>query len=262
MVLALTSDTATQEAMFDAADSILAQKLQQIAGIGQVQVGGSSQPAVRAEVNPLLLSKLGISLDQARASINNSNAHLPTGLVSDSSHSVLLNTNDQLFHADEYSRLVIAYNKGAPVRLSDVATVVNGQVNILNTGLINGKPMVELDLYRQPSANIIDTVDRVNAVLPVLRASIPPSIKLSTASDRTITIRSSVRDVEISLVISIVLVVAGDFCFSAQLLGYGHSCRGRAGIADRNLWRDVLAGIFHRQSFLDGADDFHGICRG
>ena len=150
MVLALTSDTATQEAMFDAADSILAQKLQQIAGIGQVQVGGSSQPAVRAEVNPLLLSKLGISLDQVRAAINGSNAHLPKGALSDRNPHILLNTNDQLFRAEEYGRLIIAYNKGAPVRLSDVATVVDGQVNILNAGLINGKPMVELDLL--PSA--------------------------------------------------------------------------------------------------------------
>ena len=213
MVLALTSDTATQEVMFDAADSVLAQKLQQIAGIGQVQVGGSSQPAVRAEVNPLLLSKLGISLDQVRNSINDSNAHLPKGSISDGAHNIMLNTNDQLFRAAEYGPLVIAYNNQAPVRLSDVATVVDSQVNILNTGLINGKPLVELDLYRQPDANIIDTVDGVKAVLPLLRASIPPSIKLTVAQDRTITIRASVHDVEVSLVISIVLVVLVIFAF-------------------------------------------------
>ncbi len=213
MVLALTSDTSTQEAMFDVADSILAQKLQQVEGIGQVQVGGSSQPAVRAEVNPLLLSKLGISLDQARAAINGANAHSPKGSVSDGTHTVLLNSNDQLFRAADYGQLVIAYNHGAPVRLSDVATVVDSQVNILNTGLINGKPLVELDLFRQPTANIIDTVDHVKAVLPLLRASIPPAILLTEASDRTITIRASVRDVEISLVISIVLVVLVIFAF-------------------------------------------------
>jgi len=217
MILALTSDTATQAAMFDAADSILAQKLQQIAGIGQVQVGGSSQPAVRAEVNPLLLSKLGISLDQVRVSINDSNAHMPKGSISDGAHNIMLNTNDQLFRAAEYGPLVIAYNNQAPVRLSDVATVVDSQVNILNTGLINGKPLVELDLYRQPSANIIDTGDRVKDVLPLLRASIPPAIKLTEAQDRTITIRASVRDVEISLVISIVLVVLVIFAFLHSL---------------------------------------------
>ena len=213
VVLSLTSDTATQEAMFDVADSILAQKLQQVEGIGQVQVGGSSQPAVRAEVNPLLLSKLGISLDQVRAAINDSNAHLPKGSISDGEHTVLLNTNDQLFRAAEYRKLVIAYNNRAPVRLSDVATVVDSQVNILNIGLINGRSGVELDLFRQPSANIIDTVDHVNAVLPLLRASIPPAIKLTVASDRTTTIRASVRDVEISLIISILLVVLVIFAF-------------------------------------------------
>ena len=213
MVLALTSDTASKETMFDLADSILAQRLQQIAGIGQVQVGGSSQPAVRAEVNPLLLSKLGIGLDQVRAAINGSNAHLPKGAVSDRARNILLDTNDQLFRADDYGRLIIAYNNKAPVRLADVATVVNGQLNILNTGLINGKPMVELDLFRQPSANIIDTVDHVKAVLPMLRASIPPSINLTVAQDRTITIRASVHDVEITLVIAVLLVILVIFAF-------------------------------------------------
>jgi multidrug efflux pump len=217
MVMALTSNTATQEQMFDAADSILAQKLQQIAGIGQVVVGGSSQPAVRAEVNPLRLSKLGISLDQVRTAINGANAHLPKGALSDQSHTVFLNTNDQLFRAEQYQPLIIAYNNGAPVHLSDVATVVNSQVNVLNAGLINGKPMVELDLFRQPSANIIDTVDRVKAVLPLLRASIPPAMSLDASQDRTITIRASVRDVEVTLVISIVLVVLVIFVFLHSL---------------------------------------------
>ena len=213
MVLALTSPTVTKEAMFDVADSILAQKLQQIEGVGQVQVGGSSQPAVRAEVNPLQLSKLGISLDQVRTSINVANAHSPKGSVADLDRRILLNTNDQLFRADDYGKLVIAYNNNAPVRLSDVANVVDGQLNIINAGLINGKPMVELDIYRQPSANIIETVDRVKAVLPMLRASISPSITLIQAQDRTITIRASVHDVEITLVIAVLLVILVIFAF-------------------------------------------------
>jgi multidrug efflux pump len=213
MVLALTSDTETKEAMFDVADSILAQKLQQIEGIGQVQVGGSSQPAVRAEVNPLLLSKLGISLDQVRNAINIANAHEPKGSVADTNRRILLNTNDQIFRADDYGKLIIAYNNNAPVRLSDVATVVDGQLNIINAGLINGKPMVELDIYRQPAANIIDTVDRVKEVLPMLRASISPAINLIQAQDRTITIRASVHDVEITLVIAVLLVILVIFAF-------------------------------------------------
>ena len=217
MVLALTSETATQEEMFDAADSILAQKLQQVEGIGEVDVGGSSQPAVRAEVNPLLLSKLDISLDEARAAINNANSNVPKGSLSDGTKTIILNSNDQLFHARDYGNLVIAYHNKAPVRLSDVATVVDGQVNILNTGLINGRKMVELDLFRQPSANVIDTVDHVQAVLPLLRASIPPAMKLTVAQDRTTTIRASVRDVEITLVISIILVVFVIFAFLHNL---------------------------------------------
>jgi len=217
MVMALTSATATQEQMFDVADSILAQKLQQIGGIGQVAVGGSSQPAVRAEVNPLRLSKLGISLDQVRAAINGANAHSPTGSLSDQTHTVFLSTNDQLLRAAEYRPLIIAYNNGAPVHLSDVATVIDNQVNVLNAGLINGKPMVELDLYRQPSANIIDTVDRVKAVLPLLRASIPPAMNLDASQDRTVTIRASVHDVEATLLISIVLVVLVIFVFLHSL---------------------------------------------
>ena len=199
--------------MFDVADSILAQKLQQIEGIGQVQVGGSSQPAVRAEVNPLLLSKLGIGLDQVRARLmapmpicRKVPVRIPIAALS-------WIPMTSLFHADDYGRLIIAYNNNAPVRLSDVATVVDGQLNIINAGLINGKPMVELDLYRQPSANIIDTVDRVKEVLPLLRASISPSINLIQAQDRTITIRASVHDVEVTLVIAVLLVILVIFAF-------------------------------------------------
>ena len=257
MVLALTSPTVTKEAMFDVADSILAQKLQQIEGVGQVQVGGSSQPAVRAEVNPLQLSKLGISLDQVRTSINVANAHSPKGSVADLDRRILLNTNDQLFRADDYGKLVIAYNNNAPVRLSDVANVVDGQLNIINAGLINGKPMVELDIYRQPSANIIETVDRVKAVLPMLRASISPSITLIQAQDRTITIRASVHDVEITLVIAVAAGHPGDFRFSPQRLGHRHSQRGRASLPGRNLWRDVPAGLHHRQSLAHGPHHLH-----
>ena len=262
MVMALTSDTATQEAMFDVADSILAQKLQQIPGIGQVAVGGSSQPAVRAEVNPLLLSKLGISLDQVRTAINGANAHLPKGALSDQNHTIILDANDQLFRAEDYGRLIIAYNNRAPVHLSDVATVIDGQVNNLNTGLINGKPMVELDLFRQPSANIIDTVDRVKAVLPLLRASIPPSINL-TAGARPHGNHSRVRARRRGESDHFDRSGGpGDFCLSPQHSGHSHSRRGRAGIADRNLWRHVPAGLFHRQSFTDGADHFNGLCGG
>ncbi len=213
MVLALTSATATQQQMYDEADSILAQKISQIAGIGLVQVGGSSQPAVRAEINPMLLSKLGISLDEVRTALGSANANAPKGALSDANHIRIIQTNDQLFHASEYAPLIIAYRNGAPVRLSDVATVWDGQANTFNAGSVNGKPSVLLQLYRQPSANIIETVDRVRALLPLLQASIPPAIRIDVAQDRTVTIRSSVKDVEITLVISVVLVILVVFVF-------------------------------------------------
>ena len=213
MQLGLTSDTATQPQLYDVAESILAQKIQQIAGIGQVTLGGSSRPGVRAEINPLQLSNLGVGLDQVAAALNAANAHSPKGQLSNDADRYLLNVNDQLFLAKDYAPLIVAYHNGAPVRLSDVATVVDGQENIRNAGSVNGQHSVILQLFRQPQANIIDTVDRVRAVMPLLQASIPPSIHISVAQDRTTVIRASVHDVEITMGISVLLVVLVVFAF-------------------------------------------------
>jgi len=213
MVLALTSDTATQQQMYDAADSILAQKISQVSGIGQVNVGGSSQPAVRVEVNPLLLSKLGVGLDQVRIALAAANANVPKGSLSNGERTTVLNDNDQLFVAREYAPLIVAYRNGAPVRLSDVATVVDGQQNSRNAGTVNGRHSVLLQLFRQPTANTIETVDRVRALLPLLRASVPPSIQIDVSQDRTVTIRASVHDIEVTLVISVLLVILVVFFF-------------------------------------------------
>jgi multidrug efflux pump len=213
MVLALTSDTATVQQMFDVADSILAQKIAQIDGIGQVNVSGSSQPAVRVEINPLLLSKLGVGLDQVRAALAAANANSPKGSLSNQENSSILNDNDQLFVARDYAPLIIAYHNGAPVRLSEVANVIDGQQNSRNAGTVNGRRAVLLQLFRQPSANTIATVDRVRALLPLLQASIPPSIQISVSQDRTITIRASVHDIEVTLVISVLLVILVVFAF-------------------------------------------------
>ncbi len=211
--LALTSDTATQPQLYDVAESILAQKLQQVAGVGQVNLGGSSRPGVRAEVNPLQLSDLGVGLDQVATALNNANAHSPKGQISNYDSSYILNDNDQLFVAKDYAPLIVAYHNGAPVRLSDVASVIDSQENIRNAGLVNGEHSVILQLFRQPQANIIDTVDRVRAVLPLLQASIPPSILIRVTQDRTTTIRASVADVEVTMGISVLLVVLVVFFF-------------------------------------------------
>ena len=218
LVLSLTSDTATQPQMYDVADSILAQKIAQVDGVGLVQVGGSSRPAVRAEVNPLLLSKLGLGLEDVRTALASANANRPKGALVDNQQMRVLNDNDQLFVAKQYAPLIIAYRNGAPVRLSDVASVVDSQEDLRNAGSVNGKPSVLLTVYRQPQANIIETVDGVMAILPLLQASIPPSIRIGIAQDRTTTIRASVHDIEVTLIISVLLVILVVFSFLRSIL--------------------------------------------
>jgi len=213
LLLGLTSDTQTVPQMYDAADSILAQKLSQVNGVGQVFVWGSSQPAVRAEVNPTLLNKLGVGLDTVRNALNAANANHPKGQVSDSRTSYSFSATDQLFTADQYRPLIMSYNNGAPVRLGDVAKVEDALADTRNLGLVNGKPGIIMPIFRQPGANIIETVDRVIALMPYLQSSISPAIKLSVVMDRTTTVRASVKDIERTLLISIVLVILVVFLF-------------------------------------------------
>src|SRR5579864_2227056 len=213
LLLGLTSNTMTVPQMYDAADSILAQKLSQVQGVGQVFVWGSSQPAVRAEVNPTLLNKLGVGLDNVRNALSAANANRPKGQVSDNSTSQTLDTTDQLFTADQYRPLIVAYNNGAAVRLGDVAEVTDSVSDVRNLGLINGKPGILLAIFRQPGANIIDTVDRVRALMPYLQFSISPAMTLSIVMDRTTSVRASVKDIERTLLISIALVIMVVFVF-------------------------------------------------
>ena len=217
MVLTLTSDTATNPQMYDVADSILAQKIQQIPGVGVVNLQGSSKPAVRAEMNPLQLSKMGVGLAQVGNALNAANSHSPKGGLADSSHGFMINDNDQLYVARDYAPLIVAYKNGAPVRLSDVATVLDAGESNRNLGLAEGKPSVQVEISRQPQANIIATVDQIRALLPYLRASIPASIHLAVVQDRTTTIRASVHDVEVSLIISVALVIFVVFVFLRNL---------------------------------------------
>jgi len=213
MILALTSDTETVPQMYDAADSILSQKLAQVSGVGQVFVGGAAQPGVRAEVNPTLLNKLGVGLDTVRNALNLANANRAKGEVSSGTTTWTFSDNDQLFTADQYRPLIVAYNNGAPVRLGDVANVQDSVVDVRNVGLANGKPSVLIIVFRQPGANIIETVDRVIALMPYLQSSISPAIQLSIALDRTVTVRASVKDIEFTLVLSIILVILVVFAF-------------------------------------------------
>ncbi|MFC5473467.1 efflux RND transporter permease subunit [Paraherbaspirillum soli] len=213
MILSLTSDSMTQGQMYDAADSILAQKLSQVKGVGQVNVGGSSQPAVRVELNPAALNKYGISSADVRTAIAATNANRPKGVLEDGDKNWQIYANDQAQTAAEYLPLIVSYRNGAPVRVSDVATVVDSVADLRNAGSANGKPSVLVILNRQPGANIIETVDSVRALLPQLRASIPAAINLNVALDRTPTIRASLRDTEHTLLLSIGLVIMVVFLF-------------------------------------------------
>ncbi len=213
LIIGLTSDTVRPGQMYDAASSILQQKLSQIVGVGQVNVGGSALPAVRVEINPTQLGHLGISLEDVRTALSNANTNRPKGELSDEHNSWALSTTDQLLKADQYQPLIIKYANGAPVQLSDVALVRDSVENVRTAGMVDGKNAVLIIIFRQPGANIIDTVDRVRAALPQLGASISPAISLKVVMDRTTTIRASVRDVELSLIISISLVIMVVFLF-------------------------------------------------
>ncbi len=217
MILVMTSDTLTKDAMYDAADSILGQKLSQIEGIGQVFIWGSSQPAVRIEANPFILNKMGLGLEAVRTAIDGENVLLAKGSLQGDQKSWMIKDNDQMKKAADYRPLVVAYRNGAPVRLSDVATVEDSYSNIYNSGSFNGKPSVLAVLFRQPGANIIATVDRVIAALPFLKASIPQGIELQVGLDRTTTVRASVADVQRTLIISVILVVLVVFVFLREI---------------------------------------------
>jgi multidrug efflux pump len=213
-ILSLTSATKTRGQMYDAASTVLQPALSQLEGIGQVTIGGSALPAVRVEINPLALFKYGIGLEDVRAALASANAHSPKGSVDDAAgRHFQIYTNDQANLAADYKPLVIAYRNGAAVRLTDIAEVNDDVENIRNAGLANGQPAVLVILYRQPGGNIIDTVDRVYAALPQLRASVPSDIDINVAMDRTTTIRASLHDVERTLVISIGLVILVVFLF-------------------------------------------------
>ncbi len=213
MLIALTSEIVERPKMYDIASSVLQQKVAQVRGVGQVFVGGGALPAVRVDVNPTILINNGLSLEDVRATLAAANVNRPKGAVGTGDRSWALSTNDQLFNAAEYQPLIIRYSRGAAVRLSDVASVTDSVEDIRTGGLSNGKPAVLLVIFRQPGANIIDTVDRVQALVPQLQASIPPAIKLQTVIDATRTIRASVRDVEITLLVSIALVILVVFVF-------------------------------------------------
>ena len=225
MMLALTSESYTKAQMFDAASTILQQRLAQIPGVGQVGVGGGSAPAVRVDLNPTVLNHFGIGLEDVRTALGNANANRPKGSISDGERTWSINSTDQLMTASEYEPLMIVYRNGAPVRLRDVAIVTDSVEDVRAYGVSddkldgkpNPKPAITIIIFRQPGANIIATVDRIVAMLPQLEAQIPADMNLSIAMDRTGTIRASLNDVQFTLLISIGLVILVVFLFLRDL---------------------------------------------
>ena len=217
MVLSLTSESMTRGRMYDLASTIVAQKISQIRGVGQVTVGGSSLPAVRVELNPTALNSYGIGLADVRAALAAANANRPKGLVEDGDKSWWIYANDQAHEAAEYVPTIVAYRNGAAVRLADVAEVVDSVQDVRNAGQANGKPAVIVIIYREPNANILETAQRIRDVMPFLAASLPASAELGVAMERTATIRASLREVEKTLVVSVILVILVVFVFLRRL---------------------------------------------
>ena len=228
LILTLTSDVIPKPEVYDMADSILAQKIAQIQGVGQVFVGGSAQPAVRVELNPMQLANNGVGLEAVRTALSNANANRPKGAFNDGQRRWQISDNDQIFKAADYAPTIVGYNPqtGAAVRLGDLGTVVDSVSDIHTAGLAGNnqaghsgvlKDAILLVIFKIPGANVIDTVDAVLNEMPRLQAEIPPTIKMNVAVDRTTTIRSSVRDVEISLLISVLLVVLVVFMFLREI---------------------------------------------
>ena len=213
IILALTSDTYSQGQLYDAASSILVQKLSQVDGVGQVTVGGSALPGVRVELNPTALNKYGIGLNEVATMLNSANANLAKGQFSNAGNTSEISTTDQLFKAVQYRPLIVAYRNNSPVKLSDVAEVDDAVEDLRNFGMSNGKRTVAVVVFKQPDANVIDTVDKIRKMIPSLKASIPAAINISVVMDRTTTIRASLRDVEKTLLIAMVLVILVVYVF-------------------------------------------------
>jgi hydrophobe/amphiphile efflux-1 (HAE1) family protein len=213
LAMTLESDVVPRPQLYDIASSVFAQKLSQVSGVGQVYVGGSSLPAVRVEVNPQPLSKYNVGLDQIGTFLQSANANKPKGELSNSQVRLPIYASDQLFTANDYKNLVVVYRKGAPVRLSDLGRVVDGSEDVRNLGIVNGNPMVQIQINRQPNANIVETVARIKALMPQFEAQLPPTVRFKIANDRTISTHDSIRDAQRNMILSIGLVIFVVFVF-------------------------------------------------
>src|SRR5262245_60666791 len=217
LTLQLSSDTLPLEKVNDLADTVLAQKLSEVSGVGLVTIEGNQKPAVRVRVNPAAIAARDISFEDIRAALMQSNVNAPKGNFDGPRQSYSIGSNDQIFSAAEYANVIIAYKNGNPVRLKDVGDVIDNVENVRLAGWVGHKPAVILDVQRQPGANIIQTAERMKVLLRIVRSAVPPSVKVSILTDRTETIRASVRDVQFTLLLTIALVVMVIFVFLRKL---------------------------------------------
>src|SRR5215472_4374526 len=217
LTLAITSDTLPLEKVNDLADTVLAQKLSEVSGVGLVTIEGNQKPAVRVRVNPAALAGLGLGLEDVRTALIQNNVNAPKGNFDGARQSYSIGANDQIASAAEYGDVILAYRNGSPIRLKDIGDVIDNVENVRLAAWVDQKPAVILDIQRQPGANIIETADRVKALLPRLRASLPPSVQIAILSDRTETIRASVHDVQFTLLLTVGLVVMVIFVFLRKL---------------------------------------------
>jgi multidrug efflux pump len=213
LLMTLQSDVVPRPQLYDLASSVFAQRLSQVPGVGQVQVGGSSLPAVRVELNPQPLSNYNVGLDQIGAFLQRANANQPKGAVANDEVQLPLYASDQMFTAKDYQDLVVVYRKGAPVRLSDLGRIIDSTEDVRNLGIVNGSPMVQIQISRQPNANIVDTVARIKALIPQFQAELPPTARFRIASDRTTTTHDSMIDAQRNMIVSILLVILVVFAF-------------------------------------------------
>ena len=261
LTLALTSDTLPLSKVEDLADTRFAQKISQLPGVGLVSISGGQKPAVRVQVNPTALSSFGLTMEDIRTAIAQTNVNQAKGAFDGKSQSYSIWANDQLLSSAQYRPLIVAYRNGAPVRLSDVASVIDDTENVKQAAWMNQTPAVILNIQRQPGANIIAVVDRIKTLLPQLRASLPPAIKVSILTDRTTTIRASVHDVEFELLLTIGLVVMVIFLFLRTAAGTVIPSVAVPLSLVGHLRRHVPARLQPQQPDADGADDLDGLRR-
>jgi multidrug efflux pump len=250
LIIALTSSKLPPSALYDAGSTVLMQRISQIPGVGQVVVGGSSAPAVRIDVNPTQINSYGLELDNVRTAISSQTANLAKGTFSNGKRTWMIEDNDQLLQAADYKNIIVSYRNGAPINLSDVANVTDSVQTVRSMGISNGQRSALVIIFRQPGANIIDTVDGIKAALPQLHASIDPSIDMTITLDQTQTIRASVHDIERTLLIAICLVVIVVFIFLRDV---------RSTLIPSVAVPVSLIGTCGAM-YLLGADDFNRLC--